>query len=66
MDVLKVDRNEHGHVVRAGLTVNFGTDDAVSYGTSLAREYQEALPALGRYRRRSHDHAGRRRRGILR
>ncbi len=34
-------------MVREGLNVSFSTDDAVFFRTSLAREYQEALPALG-------------------
>jgi adenosine deaminase len=34
-------------MVRAGLNVSFSTDDAVFFRTSLAREFQEALPALG-------------------
>ena len=89
MDVLKVDRIDHGYMivedaeltarardsripfactpvsttvcsgwsldpshriarmVREGLNVSFSTDDAVFFRTSLAREFQEALPALG-------------------
>jgi adenosine deaminase len=34
-------------MVREGLNVSFSTDDAVFFRTSLAREFQEALPALG-------------------
>ena len=33
-------------MVREGLNVSFSTDDAVFFRTSLAREFQEALPAL--------------------
>ena len=89
MDVLKVDRIDHGYMVvddadltarardaqtpfactpvstticsgwplnpehriarmvAAGLNVSFSTDDAVFFRTSLAREFQEALPSLG-------------------
>ena len=89
MDVLKVDRIDHGYMivddaeltarakdsqlpfactpvstticsgwtldpshrisrmVREGLSVSFSTDDAVFFRTSLAREFHEALPALG-------------------
>jgi len=34
-------------MVREGLNVSFSTDDAVFFRTSLAREFQQALPALG-------------------
>lgn len=34
-------------MVRAGLTVTLGTDDAVFFSTDIAREYCEALPAMG-------------------
>jgi adenosine deaminase len=34
-------------MVRAGLNVSFSTDDAVFFRTDIAREYTEALPALG-------------------
>lgn len=34
-------------MIAAGLNVSFSTDDAVFFKTSLAREFQEALPALG-------------------
>jgi adenosine deaminase len=89
MDVLKVDRIDHGYrivdspelverardsqipfactpvstticsgwkltpdhhiarMVRAGLNVTFSTDDSVFFRTDIAREYTEALPALG-------------------
>lgn len=34
-------------MVRAGLPVTLATDDAVFFKTDLAREYVEALPAMG-------------------
>ena len=34
-------------MVKEGLNVSFSTDDAVFFRTSVAREFQEALPALG-------------------
>lgn len=34
-------------MVRAGLNVTFSTDDGVFFRTDIAREYVEALPALG-------------------